>query len=813
MGELKCTDCKKLLKEVEKLSENQKINLIKGSGSGKSGRMWVGEAPGADEALLGKPFIGRAGRYWEKQILNSSGIDRSKDRVENAVCCRPLHNRTPKDGEIANCRKHLIKAIDKYKPRLIFAMGAVAWKGLTNFSLGNLLKWQGNKVWSREFKCWIVPILHPSYLMRGINGRIVEYDVYNTMDYVDLHKDLVDVIPREPKVRKIYVDSDVKCKQLIDALFASDEFAVDIETDNINDEEEISDFLEDNIIGASFSYRKNEGYFVPYEFLEKYRDDFEKLFESDRMKILQNCSFDQKFLRRYGFILKGDIFDTLLAHHLIDENFAHLHSLNNITWRYTLHGGYDQALKVYKKKNKIKDYSKIPLDIMAPYACYDALVTFELKQIFVKLLEKDKLTDLFWKITMPTRYVLNNMEYNGVSLRVSVLKKMGVKLASDIKFFAGRIHRITKKFGYKDFNIKSPKQMRDLLFKKLKLVPIKFTKKTKAESVDEEVLNYYTGSHKVIDSILEYRKLSTYYSTFIDGMLKKISKKDGRLHTSYLSHGTVTGRLSSAGPNLQNIPSDRDIRSVFIPAKGYVFIDADYSQAELRVLAHYSQDPFMLEVFENDEDIHTMVGVEILDKLAEEISKAERKIVKEINFGIIYGRGAKSVAKKLGIPIERAQKFMRLYFQKFPKIKELIRWLIKYHKQYGYIENMFGRRRRIPAIEHDVDYIREEAQRQLINSLIQGTAVDITNMALCRIEKAFGKYKIKGYPALQVHDEIVGEVIYKQRKDAQDIMIEQMEKPIKGLTVGMKADSKICTEWGVEYESLGYVWRDVRKIK
>lgn len=800
-----CKKCKKLNQEYEEMQEGSRINYLNGVGPLTAPLLLVGEAPGAEEAAKKENFVGLSGRYLQKQILHLAGLSKTSLRVENAVRCRPKANRVPKEGEIRNCREYLVEVIKKQKPKGIIATGGVAWTSLTNFSLAHITAWQGKKVWSNEFNCWIMPILHPAALLRTRS----QFDVFNTVSYLEALKEAVKQPAPKISIPKLkWVKTEKQHDLLLDQLYDSEEFVIDIETTGSKSKGEFSNFMKHDIIGVAFSTKRGEGFFVSFEMVERMKAQYKELFDSDRLKIMHNSSFDVKFLAKKGLVVRGNVFDTMLAHHLIDENFEGEHNLKSLAWRYTLYGGYDTALEEYKRAKKVKDYADIPLDVLAPYACYDALVTYELKQLFNEKLKEEKTDKLFWDIVMPARKVLTKMEYDGMLVDVDQLQKIQTKLLNDLEMLTTEVVKVAESEGMENFNPSSSKQIQVLLFNKLKLKSVKKTKT--GESTDIEVLNALVGKHKVVDLMVDYRKLEKYKSTYIDGVLSRLDA-NSKVHTSYLSHGTVTGRLSSRGPNLQNITRDKDVKTVYMASSGYSLIDADYSQAELRGVAHYSQDPFMVQAFKEDKDIHTMTAVEFYGVGEEEITKEQRVFIKTINFGIVYGRGAKSLAEAMGISIIEAESYLKKYFVKFRGIKKFVDATIAKARRDGYIVNMFGRKRRLPEVNHNDSYLRAEAERQAVNSLIQGTIADITQTALVRIDNAFRKYKIRGHLLLQVHDSIVSEVLSKDAETAVKITKEQMELPIPGFTVPIRADVEICKRWGEHNDSLGYVWRDVKK--
>lgn len=787
------------------MPEGSRINCIQGSGPKSASVLLVGEAPGAEEANQGEPFVGLSGRFLQKQVLHLAGVSRTSLRLDNAVRCRPRGNRTPTAGEVTACRPQLVEAIRKQKPKVIIAAGATPWKSVTNFCLKNIVRWQGIPVWSREFGCWIVPILHPAALLRTRS----QYEIFNTSQYVERAMALAkEPAPAVPQVQTQIIETEKEHRAFLKLLRESREFVVDIETSNSVEEDVVSDFLVDRIVMVSFATQEGVGVCVPYEFVEREREVYRELFASDRLKIMHNSSFDMKFLAAAGFVMKkGTVFDTLLAHHLLDENFEKLHGLKFLAWRYTYQGGYELELEAYKRKNKIVDYSKIPLDLLGRYAAMDALVTYELKQKFAEQMQNEGVDKVFWNVVMPARRVLTKMEYVGIGADKQHLESIQHKLEQDLALLNKEVVARAQRFGLEKFNIDSSKQMQVLLFNKLKLPAVKQTKT--GASTDIEVLKGLAGRHHVVDTLIDYRKLAKYKRTYVDGVIDSI-RTDGRIHTSYLSQGTVTGRLSSTHPNLQNIPRDQDIKKVFIPSPGYVLVDADYNQAELRGLTHYSQDAFMLKAYKEDQDIHTMVAVEFYGVPPEQITKDMRVFIKTINFGIVYGRGAQSLARAMHITIPEAEAYLAKYFQKFASVLDFIKSTIKFAEKHGYIQNVFGRRRRLPTIRHDDEYIRAETGRFAVNSLIQGTIADMTQTALARIDGALLKSKLKAHMLLQVHDSIVVEVVKKQQKIAAEVIKEEMEKPFPGFTVPMRADIKISECWGEENESLGYVWRDVR---
>lgn len=590
------------------------------------------------------------------------------------------------------------------------------------------------------------------------------------------------------------IDTEDKIAHFLVEISNQDFFCFDTETTG-------TDVFLAELVGMSFSWKEGEAYFVPVpanrEEAQKIVDNFKPIFENEAVtKIGQNIKFDLLMLKQYGVELKGKLFDTMIAHYLIQPELRH---------------GMDYLAEIYLKYKTItyeelcgpKGKSQTPIrnvDInkLCEYASEDADVTLKLKNILEKEIEKNGLEKLFYDIEMPLMQVLAQMECNGVTIDVESLRQSSISMTEQLVNIEQEIYKLA---GYK-FNVSSPKQVGELIFEHLKIVDKGRKTKTGQYSTSEEVLESLRGKHEIIDKILEYRGFKKLLTTYIDALPALINPRTGKIHTSYNQTVTATGRLSSSNPNLQNIPirdeEGREIRKAFVGDEGCVFFSADYSQIELRLMAHLSQDKNMLEAFNSGQDIHAATAAKIYKVPLEEVTKDMRRKAKTANFGIIYGISVFGLAERLNIPRSEAKELIEGYFETYPQIKAYMDNCILQAQKNGYVETLFGRKRFLPDINSRNSVVRGFAERNAINAPIQGTAADIIKIAMVNIHRKFIENGLKSQMTLQVHDELNFNVYQDELYMVKHIVVSEMQSAIK-LSVPLIAECWVGDNWLVAH--------------
>ena len=571
------------------------------------------------------------------------------------------------------------------------------------------------------------------------------------------------------------------------------EFSLDLETTSIN-------ALDAEIVGIAISYNSDEGFYIPLSHetdidqldLNYVLENLKEILESSKIKkIGQNLKYEILVFKNYSINLGGIYFDTMVASHFLDSSLQS-YSLDNLSRRFLDHKmlSYKDITKIEKKEISFK---QVPVDVAMSYACEDSDITYKLYCIFKdKLLDKDLLVQ-FHKNEMPFVSVLANLESNGVFIDSKKLNDISAKFEKKINKIEKTIY---KSIGY-EFNINSTLQLRDILFDKLKLKPFKKTKKGEF-STDSESLQSIEDQHSIVKEILAYRFYSKLKSTYLDSLPELINVNSNRVHTSYNQTGTSTGRLSSSNPNLQNIPIKTDegkqIRESFSsPNDDSVIISADYSQIELRLLAHFSGDPTMLKSYKNNEDIHLNTASEIFEVPINKITSQQRSLAKTINFGIIYGIGPKRLSLQIDSDIKTAKEYIEKYFSRYSRVKNYFEDTIGYTRENGYIETILNRKRYLKDINSKNFILRSANERAAINTPIQGSAADVIKLAMININQ---DKELKNYAKLviQVHDELV----FECKKDKVDYVSKKvknyMENSIK-IKVPLKVDINKGQSW------------------
>lgn len=586
------------------------------------------------------------------------------------------------------------------------------------------------------------------------------------------------------------IDSEIEMINLRDKLLSHDSCSFDTETTGVNP-------IESEIVGMSFALKEGEAYYVAispkFEEAKKQIEIFKDFLENENItKIGQNIKYDIIVLKKYGINVKGKLFDTMIAHYLLNPELRH-----NMDYMAETHLNYKtihiDELIGPRGKNQLNMRNLEPIAIR-DYACEDADVTLKLKNILEKEIEKNDLKKLFYEIELPLIYVLADMEYTGVLLDTKALKESSDTLTKNMSDIEQEIFALADF----EFNINSTKQVGEVLFDRLKIVDKPKKTKTGQYTTSEETLESLKDVHPIVSKILEYRSLKKLLSTYIDALPLLIDKHDKKVHTSYNQTVTATGRLSSSNPNLQNIPirdaQGKEIRKAFIPDNGCTFYSADYSQIELRIMAHLSQDPHMIEAFNSGEDIHAATAAKIYKTPIGEVTGDMRRKAKTANFGIIYGISVFGLAERLSIPRSESKILIDGYFESYPKVKEYMDNIIVQARETGYVETILGRKRFLPDINSRNTTVRGYAERNAINAPIQGSAADIIKIAMNNIFERFEKAGLKSKMILQVHDELNFNVVNDELSHVEQIVIEEMEKAYK-LSIPLKADSGTGKNW------------------
>jgi DNA polymerase-1 len=589
----------------------------------------------------------------------------------------------------------------------------------------------------------------------------------------------------------LLTDTEEKRNELGRLLQSQDFFAFDTETDGLNP-------LTAHLVGLSFAVKENEAWYVPVpEGMDRaaavLAPFIEALQRPESMKIGQNIKFDMLVLRKYGIRLRGPLFDTMTAHYLLNPELRH--GMDYLAETYLHYRPVPIESLIGPRGKNQTSMRAVPVEKVCEYAAEDADVTLKLKNLFAPKLVDEDLDALFFDIEMPLIYVLAEMELTGVTLDTKALKQYSEELTRIIESLEQHIYELA---GVK-FNINSAKQVGEVLFDRLKIE--EKTKKTKrgSYSTGEEILEKLRNNHPIVGKLLEYRRLKKLLGTYIDALPGLINPSTGKIHTSFNQTVTSTGRLSSTNPNLQNIPirdeNGREIRKAFTADHaGCVFFSADYSQVELRIMAHLSDDTHMIEAFRSGADIHAATAAKIYGIPLEEVTPEMRRKAKTANFGIIYGISVFGLAERLNIPRAEAKALIDGYFLSYPRVREYMEKSIRVAKENGYVKTIFKRKRFLADINSNNAIVRGYAERNAINAPIQGSAADIIKVAMVRIFNRFEAEGLQSKMILQVHDELDFNVCNDELERVKQIVLEEMEGAIQ-LRVPLVADCGIGANW------------------
>ena len=586
------------------------------------------------------------------------------------------------------------------------------------------------------------------------------------------------------------IENQQDIKKLCDFLLTNKILSLDTETTSTSP-------IDAELVGLSFSVREGEAFYVPVpenrEEAQKVVEVFRPVYEkADILKVGQNIKYDMEVLRNYGIMLQGKMFDTMIAHYLLQPELRH-----NMDYMAEAYLGYQtihiDELIGPKGKNQRSMRDLKPEEVYE-YAAEDADITLRLKNVLEPKLQKGGVEELFWEIEMPLVPVLAEMEMNGVRIDTNALRETSEAFTARMEELERRIYELAGE----TFNIASPKQVGDILFGKLKIIDKPKKTKTGQFVTSEDVLQALRSKHEIVADTLAHRGLKKLLGTYVDALPKLINPRTGHIHTSFNQTITATGRLSSSDPNLQNIPvrgeDGKEIRKAFIPEEGCLFFSADYSQIELRVMAHLSGDANMLEAFREGYDIHAATAAKIYHESIDTVTRDQRTKAKRANFGIIYGITVFGLAERLEIERSEARQLIDGYFETFPQVKEYMERAKEEAREKGYVETFFHRRRYLPDINSANAVTRGFAERNAINAPIQGSAADIIKVAMIRIHERFKREGIRSKMILQVHDELNFSVLPEERETVEHIVLEEMQAAYP-LQVPLVADAGWGTNW------------------
>lgn len=567
-----------------------------------------------------------------------------------------------------------------------------------------------------------------------------------------------------PKAQKLLVENLLKQKSV----------CFDTETTSLDE-------LNAELVGISFSYKKGLSYYIP---LSENREEclatleiFKPFFEKEEiLKIAHNFKYDYKILKQYGIEIKGNCFDTMIAHYLLNPDGRH--GMDYLSEIYLNYQPISIETIIGKKGKKQGNFRDVELDIQTNYAAEDADVTFQLYEIFAPQLKKEGLEDLFYQVEMPLMTILADMELEGISLDKNWLEQESKDLENDLKNLENKIFSLSGQ----EFNLNSPRQLGEILFEKMNLDPKAQKTKTGQYKTSEDVLQKLASKHEIINEILEYRTYQKLKSTYVDALPEEIDVKTNRVHTHFSQTTAATGRLASMNPNLQNIPirtqRGQQIRGAFKADEGKKIISADYSQIELRLIAEISGEDNMIKAFQNGEDIHTSTASKLFKVPLDAVTKTQRSQAKAVNFGIIYGQGAFTLADQTGMSRSEAKQMIDAYFTTYPKLKDYMANQVQNAREKGYVETILGRKRHLKDINSSNFVVKGHAERNAVNAPIQGSAADVIKIAMIKIANELKLQNLQTKMLLQVHDELIFEAPENEVSKAKELIKTQMESAI-----------------------------------
>ena len=587
----------------------------------------------------------------------------------------------------------------------------------------------------------------------------------------------------------ILVEDADALRTLVEQLSGYDEVCFDTETTGF-------DLFNDRIVGMSFAAEPHKAWYVAFreETTAEYAAIVRPLFENERIaKIGQNIKFDLMVLRRIGIELRGPKYDTMILHYLLDPESRH--NMNALAERYLDYKPIEIETLIGRGAKQLT-MDMVNIERVTEYAAEDADITLQLKQVLYPEVERIGLAKLYFEIEEPMIAVLADIETAGVCIDTEALAEYAVELNRRMAELEAEIR---SEAGEASLNINSTRQLGEVLFAKMRIAEKPKMTKTKQFCTDEEYLQTFAHKHRIVDLILEYRGVKKLLSTYVEALPQLVNRKTGRIHTSFNQAVTATGRLSSTNPNLQNIPvreeMGRRIRKAFIPSDDdHLLLSADYSQVELRLMAHLSGDESLIGAFAHGEDIHAATAAKLFHKPLEEVTPEERRRAKTANFGIIYGISAFGLSQRLEIPRKEARELIDGYFESYPKIKEYMDGVVAKAREQGFVTTIFGRRRYLNDIDSRNAVARGLAERNAVNAPIQGSAADIMKIAMIEVSRRFAAEGIRSRVILQVHDELVVDMLREERERVTAIVTEAMEGAAE-LRVRLLAEAGTGRNW------------------
>ena len=587
-----------------------------------------------------------------------------------------------------------------------------------------------------------------------------------------------------------HIDSPFSRKLLLKKLAQQTSVCFDTETTGLK-------ALEVELIGIAFSFEIGKGYYVSFpedqEETKAILEEFRPFFESNIEKIGHNLKYDIKVLSNYDIPVKGKLFDTMIAHYLINPDMRH--NMDMLAETYLNYQPVSITELIGKKGKNQLSMRVVPVKDQTEYAVEDADITFQLKQLFTGELESGNVTKLFNDIELPLVSVLTAMEIEGININTDFLKELSVALTDDIN----RLEKNIYEQAGEEFNIASPKQLGIVLFEKMELVKKPKKTKTGQYKTGEDILSYLAKDHEIIRDIQEYRQYKKLQSTYVDALPNEVNPKTGRIHTQYMQAVAATGRLSSNNPNLQNIPirteRGREVRKAFIPRdENYVLLAADYSQIELRIIASLSEEENMISAFKNGEDIHASTAAKVFNVPLDEVTREQRSNAKTVNFGIVYGVSAFGLSNQTNLSRSEAKELIDTYYETYPKLKAYMSAQVDFAREHGYVETVLNRRRYLKDINSRNAMVRSGAERNAVNAPIQGSAADIIKLAMINIHNRFEKEKFKSKMLLQVHDELVFDAHKDELETIKPIIKYEMENAFK-MAVPLDVEMDLGENW------------------
>lgn len=590
---------------------------------------------------------------------------------------------------------------------------------------------------------------------------------------------------KEVSKRKVLADTDhlyqlvnneVSMQLFLEQLMRQKSVCFDTETTSLKS-------LEAELVGIAFSWKAGTGFYLPFsqniDVAKKVLSQLKPFFSSDQIeKVGQNLKYDIKVLHKYGVEVKGPLFDTMIAHYLINPDMRH--NMDVLSETYLNYTPQKIETLIGKKGKNQKSMRDVEIELAKEYACEDADITLQLKEHFEKELQDGNLRKLFDEIEMPLMQVLASMEIEGIRVDRKFLESLSEGLTNDIAQLEKDIYEVAGE----EFNIGSPKQLGIILFEKLKLVDKPKKTRTGQYSTAEDILSALAHKHDIVQKVLDWRGLSKLKSTYVDALPEQINDQTGRVHTHYMQAVAATGRLSSTDPNLQNIPirteRGRQVRQAFVPRdQNHILLAADYSQIELRIIAALSGEENMIQAFKEGQDIHASTAARVFNVPLDEVTREQRSNAKTVNFGIIYGVSAFGLSQQTDLSRSESKELIDTYYQTYPRLRDYIQDQVEKAREDGYVETELGRRRYLRDINSRNNVVRSAAERNAVNAPIQGTAADIIKIAMIRVQDRFRESGIKTKMLLQVHDELVFDVPKDELEKVSKIITEEMENAHK----------------------------------